>query len=136
MTRKYGRRLGESGERTRLACWRSRPRDRELFRFRRRNSKHKIVSARRRNQHARRVRSPEKSSSPAYFFFLFGFAAGDAVVGAVAGVIVGSGAGGAAFGVPSSMLNVQCVSTFLPPDFALTITVQFLSFSRWVTWYA
>src|SRR4051812_4557868 len=41
-----------SGERTRLACRRWRPRHREL-------SREKTVSARRRNQHARRVRSPE-----------------------------------------------------------------------------
>ena len=33
----------------------------------------------------------------------------------------------------SSILKVQCVSTFLPPDFALTMTVQVLSLSRCVT---
>jgi hypothetical protein len=43
----------ESGERTRLACWRWRPRHRELFSFR-------CIAARRRNEHARRVRSPEE----------------------------------------------------------------------------
>jgi len=37
-----------SGERTRLACWRWRPRHRELH-----SRRWKIVSARRRNQHAR-----------------------------------------------------------------------------------
>ena len=37
--------------------------------------------------------------------------------------------------VPSSILNVQCVSIFLPPDTALTITVHVLSRSRCVTWY-
>src|SRR5947207_722666 len=47
-----------SGERTRLACWRWRPRHRELF------PAAKIVSACRRNQHASRVRSPEKMCTP------------------------------------------------------------------------
>jgi hypothetical protein len=41
-----------SGERTRLACWRGRPRHRELILLRNR------FSARRRKQHARRVCSP------------------------------------------------------------------------------
>ena len=68
-----------------------------------------------------------------YFFFFFGFVAGEAAGGGVEGATDGTGAGGAAFVPPSSMLNVQCVSTFFPPDFALTITVQVLSLSRWVT---
>src|ERR1051326_5517234 len=72
----------------------------------------------------------------AYFFFFFGFTAGGATGGALVGATDGIGAGGAAFVTPSSMLNVQWVSTFLPPDFALTITVHVLSFSRCVTWYA
>ena len=69
----------------------------------------------------------------AYFFFFLGFTAGGAAGGGVEGATDGIGAGGAAFGVPSSMLNVQCVSTFFPPDLALTITVQVLSLSLWVT---
>src|SRR3954470_12297573 len=52
-----------SGERTRLACWRARPRDRELFcdiqRAGRGDAQRKTVSARRRNQHTRRVRYPD-----------------------------------------------------------------------------
>src|ERR1700756_1869188 len=50
------------GERTRLACWRSRPRDRELFVqlgvSPDARAQEKIVSPRRRNQNARRVRYP------------------------------------------------------------------------------
>ncbi len=45
-----------TGERTRLACWRSRPLDRELF-----PGKH--VLARRQNQHAGRVRSPDLAAA-------------------------------------------------------------------------
>src|SRR4029077_21030612 len=52
-----------SGERTRLACWRTRPAIANFFcvdsRRRCRRIMLKIVSARHRNQHARRVRSPE-----------------------------------------------------------------------------
>src|SRR5947208_4452562 len=58
-----------SGERTRLACWRWRPRQRELSQQRvcpgkmvessLRFSKTELVAARRRDRHARRVRSPE-----------------------------------------------------------------------------
>jgi hypothetical protein len=69
-----------------------------------------------------------------YFFFFFGFATGSAAGGGVEGAADGIGAGEAAVVPPSSMLNVQCVSTFLPADFALTITVQVLSLSRCVTW--
>src|SRR2546423_2898502 len=55
-----------SGERTRLACWRWRPRHRELFPA-------KTVSASRRNQHASRVRSPEQISSFLPHDLHFGF---------------------------------------------------------------
>ena len=54
-----------SAERTRLACWRARPRDRELFCGVQRagcgDTKRKTVSARRRNQHAASVRSPDSA---------------------------------------------------------------------------
>ena len=55
-----------SGEHTRLACWRARPRDRELslcisIQVALTKSKEKIVSARRRNQHARRAVSPARN---------------------------------------------------------------------------
>ena len=50
------------GERTRLACWRWRPRHRELFLNRERSARSLCVrrsfSARRRKQHARRLCSP------------------------------------------------------------------------------
>src|SRR6476659_9492793 len=56
---------GNSGERTLAACWRARPRDRELFCGVQRagcsDAQRKIVSARRRNQHASRVRSPDSA---------------------------------------------------------------------------
>ena len=42
-------------------------------------------------------------------------------------------AGAAAGAPPSSIPNVQCVSTFLSPDFALRITVQLLSRNFCVT---
>src|SRR5438309_11499130 len=45
-------RVEMSGERTRLACCRGRPRQHELFLL-------KNIAARRGNEHARRVRSPE-----------------------------------------------------------------------------
>src|SRR6266513_3884909 len=52
-----------SGERTRLACWRARPRDRELLCGVQRagcgDAQRKTFSARRRNQHTNRVRSPD-----------------------------------------------------------------------------
>src|SRR5256884_7360551 len=55
-----------SGERTRPAWWRARPRDRGLFfdvhNFRRVDTQAKFVSARLRNQHARRVRSPNMTT--------------------------------------------------------------------------
>src|SRR6266446_5568572 len=59
-------------ERTRLAGWRARPRDCGLF-FEVHSSEHapaeaKFVSARRRNQHARRVCSPEIGRSHSFPF--------------------------------------------------------------------
>src|SRR5213593_1229378 len=64
--------IGFSGECTRLACWRARPRDRELFlevqNARRGNAEAKPVSARRRNQHAGRVCSPEIARSQSFHF--------------------------------------------------------------------
>src|SRR5207248_10612274 len=41
----------------------------------------------------------------------------------------------AAVAGPSSIPKVQCVSTFLPADFALTITVHVLSRNFCGTWY-
>src|SRR4029077_16356874 len=58
-----------SGERTRLACWRARPRDRELlFGVQRAgcgDAQRKTVSARRRTQHASRLRSPDPAIAAA-----------------------------------------------------------------------
>ena len=51
-----------SGERTRLACWRSRPRERKLF-FERLSPSDGRFRRRRRNEHARRARSPDKNRS-------------------------------------------------------------------------
>jgi hypothetical protein len=52
----FPRATSPAGERTRLACWRWRPRHRELF-------SSENIAARRRNEHASRVRSPENYSS-------------------------------------------------------------------------
>jgi len=75
-------------------------------------SPEKTVSARRRKsepdwyKHARRVRYPENSLQHAFYFFGVGEADGAA-------------------GEPaSSTAKVQCVSTFLPSDFASTITLH------------
>src|SRR5437763_694094 len=68
----------------------------------------KIVSARRRNQHARRVLYPER---PWVRYFL--------------------GVGDVVAPLPSTA-KVQCASTFLPPDFASTMTLH-LSRNFWVT---
>jgi hypothetical protein len=71
-----------------------------------------FASARRRksepdwHKHARRVRYPEDLLQHAFYFF-------------------GVGEADAAAGEPaSSTAKVQCVSTFLPPDFASTITLH------------
>src|SRR5216110_2235484 len=73
MNAKRARRTQNSGERTRLACWRWRPRQRELSQQRvcpgkmvessLRFPKTELVAARRRDRHARRVRSPEADSA-------------------------------------------------------------------------
>src|SRR5437667_12431984 len=71
-----------------------------------------IVSARHQNQPARRVRYPKDSLHHAFYFF---------------GVTDGLAAA-----PPSSTAKVQCASTFLPPDFASTMTLH-LSRSFFVT---
>ena|SRR5437588_4848826 len=81
---------------------------------------------------AREARALPRGIIVAYFFFL-GEAVGEGAAWLVAGAADAAGAGAAALDPPWSTLKVQCVSTFLPPDFALTITVQVLSFSRCVT---
>jgi hypothetical protein len=62
LARKFSELEKRVGERTRLACWRWRPRHRELFLSRERSARgprvRRSFSARRRKQHARRVRSP------------------------------------------------------------------------------
>jgi hypothetical protein len=70
----------------------------------------------------------EQRSSSCCPYFFFG-----AAVGLAAGV-AGAGVAGPSPAPDSSILNDQCVSTFFPPDFALTITVQVLSRSFCVTW--
>lgn len=62
--------------------------------------------------------------------YFFGVALGEAAAGAE-GAAEDAGAAPAPV---SSMLKLQFVSTFFPPDFALTMTVTALSFSRCVTW--
>src|SRR5436190_2479185 len=97
------------GDYTRLACGRSHSRDRELF--------YKDCF-RETPKPARGTRALPGSSSLNYFF------------------AVGAGFAGAGAGAPAaaaSMPKVQCASTFLPSDFALTITVHEFSRSFCVT---
>src|SRR5947209_16750918 len=83
-------------------------------------------------QHAK-ARALPRIRSRRYFFFA---GAGVAEAPAAGAAVPAGDAAGAAPDPASSILNVQWVSTFFPPDLALTITVQFLSFRRCVTWYA
>src|SRR5438105_9068698 len=68
------------------------------------HSPEKTVLVRHQNQHARRVRYPKDSLHHAFYFF---------------GVTDGLAAA-----PPSSTAKFQCASTFLPPDFASTITLH------------
>src|SRR6516165_8214787 len=78
-----------SGERTLLACWRTRPRDCELFLDvggeGRTGMQEKFVSAERPNQHAKRVRSPDLRNLASLFVGSFVFRQGCACP-AVAGL--------------------------------------------------